>query len=98
MVSSPPAVSASRGSRHFGPPLLPLALISVALFAASLVVGAPGRGAVPPPHDLARDVIAFFSCHATTVRVWATTPGATALRLASLPASLSSRLRYLGFA
>lgn len=84
--------------RHVGPPLLPLALISVALFAASLVVGATGGGPFPSPYDDLRDVIGFFSAHRTTVRVAATLQFASAVPLAILAASLSSRLRYLGFA
>src|SRR5437588_808082 len=78
MVSSPTTVAASRGSRHVGPPLLALALISVALFAASLLVGATGGGSFPSPYDHTRDVIAFFSAHATTVRVAATLQFASA--------------------
>ena len=77
---------------------MPLALISVALFAASLVVGATGGGPIPSPYDDARDVIAFFSAHSTTVRVAATLQFASAVPLAILAASLSSRIRYLGFA
>jgi hypothetical protein len=80
-----------------GPPLLPLALISVALFAASLVVAATGGGPLPSPYDHTR-VIAFVSGHATTVQVAATLQFASAVPLAILAASLSSRLRYLGFA
>jgi hypothetical protein len=98
MIFSPIAPSASRGSRHVGPPLLPLALISVALFAASVGVGATGGGPFPSPYDDTRDVIAFFSAHAVTVRVAATLQFASAVPLAILAASLSSRLRYLGFA
>src|ERR1700730_17637017 len=66
MNSSPTTMSASR---HVGPPALPLALVSVALFAASLVIGATGGGPFPSPYDHTRDVIAFFSGHATTVRL-----------------------------
>jgi hypothetical protein len=77
---------------------VPLALISVALFAASLVVGATGGGPFPSPYDDASDVIAFFSAHPTTVRVAATLQFASAVPLAILAASLSSRIRYLGFA
>jgi hypothetical protein len=98
MTSSPTSVTASRGSRQVGPPLLALALISVALFAASLVVGASGGGPFPSPYDHTRDVIAFFSGHATAVRVAAALQFASAVPLAILAASLSSRLRYLGFA
>ena len=98
MISVPTAGTASRGSRHVGPPLLPLGLISVALFAASLVVGATGGGPFPSPYDDTRDVIAFASAHATTIRVAATLQFASAVPLAILAASLSSRLRYLGFA
>jgi hypothetical protein len=98
MISSQATIAASRGSRHVGPPLLALALISVALFAASLVVGATGGGPFPSPYDHTRDVVAFFSAHGTTVRVAATLQFASAVPLAILAASLSSRLRYLGFA
>jgi hypothetical protein len=97
MDFSPPA-PASRPRRHVGPPLVPVAVISVALFAASLVVGAAGGGPFPSPYDDARDLLAFFSAHSTTVRVSATLQFASAVPLAILAASLSSRLRYLGFA
>jgi hypothetical protein len=97
MYSSPTA-SATRPRRHVGPPLLPLAVVSVALFAASLVVSAAGGGPFPSPYDHAHDVIAFFSAHSTTVEVTATLQFASAVPLAILAASLSSRIRYLGFA
>jgi hypothetical protein len=84
--------------RHVGPPLLPLSLISLAFFAASLVVGATGGGPFPSPYDDLHDVITFFSAHRTTVQVAATLQFASAVPLAILAASLSSRLRYLGFA
>jgi hypothetical protein len=89
---------AQRRRRHVGPPLVPVALISVALFATSLVVSATGGGPFPSPYDDANDVIAFFSAHPTTVRVAATLQFASAVPLAILAASLSSRIRYLGFA
>ena len=101
MISSPAAPATSSASsvhRHVGPPLLPLALISVALFAASLVVGATGGGPFPSPYDHARDALAFFAAHSTTVQVAATLQFASAVPFAILAASLSSRLRYLGFA
>ena len=98
MISSSPTVSAPSGPRHVGPPLFSLALISVGLFAASLVVGATGGGPFPSPYDSASDLIAFFSRHSTTVQVAATLQFASAVPLAILAASLSSRLRYLGFA
>ncbi len=93
-----PGPPPSRVPRHVGPPLVPVAVISVALFAASLVVGAAGGGPFPSPYDHASEVIAFFSAHSTTVRVAATLQFASAVPLAILAASLSSRLRYLGFA
>jgi hypothetical protein len=77
---------------------MPLALISVALFAASLVVGATGGGPFPSPYDDLHDVMGFFAAHRTTVQVAATLQFASAVPLAILAASLSSRLRYLGFA
>jgi hypothetical protein len=95
-ASSPSPTSPPR--RHVGPPLVPVAVISVALLAASLVVSATGGGPFPSPYDHTRDVIAFFSGHATTVRVAATLQFASAVPLAILAASLSSRIRYLGFA
>jgi hypothetical protein len=97
-MASSPSSAAQRPHRHVGPPLVPLALISMALFAASLVVGATGGGPFPSPYDDASNVIAFFSAHSTTVRVAATLQFASAVPLAILAASLSSRLRYLGFA
>lgn len=84
--------------RHVGPPLVPLAGIATALFVASLVVGAAGGGPFPSPYDSSADVLAFFAAHETTVRVAATLQFAAAVPLAILAASLSSRLRFLGFA
>jgi hypothetical protein len=81
-----------------GPPLLPLALIVFVLLTASLVVGAAGGSPLPSAYDHTRDLIAFFSGHGTTVRVASTLQFASAVPLAILAASLSSRLRYLGFA
>jgi hypothetical protein len=97
-MDASPSSPASRGRRHVGPPLVPLALISVGLFAASLAVGATGGGPFPSPYDSPSDVVAFFSAHSTTVRVAATLQVAAAVPLAILAASLSSRLRSLGFA
>lgn len=91
MAPSPPP-------HHVGPPLLPLALIVCGLFAASLIVGAAGGGPFPSPYDPAHDVLAFFAGHSTTVRVAATLQFASAVPLAILAASLSSRVRFLGFA
>jgi hypothetical protein len=79
--------------------LVPVALISVALFVASLVVAAAaGGGPFPSPYDDTSDVIAFFSAHRTTVQVAAALQFASAVPLTILAASLSSRVRYLGFA
>jgi hypothetical protein len=88
----------SSSLRHVGPPLLPVALIAAGLFLASLVVGAGGGGPFPSPYDSADDVLRFFSAHSTTVRAAATLQFASAVPLAILAASLSSRLRFLGFA
>lgn len=96
---SPPAPPPrSAGRRQPGPPLLPLALISTALFVASLVVGAAGGGPFPSPYDSAHEVTAFFAAHRTTVQVAATLQFASAVPLAILAAALSSRVRFLGFA
>jgi hypothetical protein len=83
--------------RHVGPPLVPLALIATTLFVASLVVGAAGGGPFPSPYDSGSDVFAFFAEHSTTVRVAAALQFASAVPLAILAASLSSRVRFLGF-
>jgi hypothetical protein len=88
----------SSTSRHVGPPLVPLALIAAGLFLASLIVGAAGGGPFPSPYDSADDILRFFADHSTTVRATATLQFAAAVPLAILAASLSSRLRYLGFA
>ncbi|MDX6729278.1 MAG: hypothetical protein QOK49_4083 [Baekduia sp.] len=83
--------------RHVGPPLLPLALIASGLLVASLIVGAAGGGPFPSPYDHADVVLRFFADHSTTVRAAATLQFASAVPLAILAASLSSRLRFLGF-
>jgi hypothetical protein len=84
--------------RHVGPPLVPLAVIATILFVASLIVGVAGGGPFPSPYDSATGVFAFFAAHRTTVEVAATLQFASAVPLAILAASLSSRLRFLGFA
>jgi hypothetical protein len=88
----------SSRSRHVGPPLVPVALIAFGLFVASLIVGAAGGGPFPSPYDSADTVLRFFADHGTTVRAAATLQFACAVPLAILAASLSSRLRFLGFA
>jgi hypothetical protein len=95
-AAAPPPRAASRP--HKGPPLLPLALIATALFLASLVVGAAGGGPFPSPYDPTGDVLAFFAGHRTTVQVAATLQFASAVPLALLAVTLSSRLAFLGFA
>jgi hypothetical protein len=96
-MSSTPNVAPEPRRRHVGPPLVPLGLVGAVLFIASLVVGASGGGPFPSPYDDETDIYAFFSDHATTVRVSATLQFASAVPLAILAVSLSSRLRYLGF-
>jgi hypothetical protein len=97
-MDSSPRSPTSSPRRHVGPPLVPVALISVALFVASVVVGVTGGGPFPSPYDHTSDVIAFFSAHRTTVQAAAALQFASAVPLAILAASLSSRVRNLGFA
>lgn len=78
--------------------MVPLALISVGLFLASLIVGSAGGGPVPSPYASSTDVFSFFAAHRSTVAVSATLQFASAVPLAVLAASLSSRVRFLGFA
>jgi hypothetical protein len=97
MVISRPKNSEAGRPRHVGPPLVPLAVITTALFVASLVVGVLGGGPFPSPYDPTSDVLAFFAAHGTTVRVAATLQFASAVPLAILSAALVSRLQFLGF-
>jgi hypothetical protein len=98
MISPSTSESPGHIDRHVGPPLVPVALVSTGLFIASLIVGAAGGGPFPSPFDHDPQVFAFFSAHTTTVRWAAALQFASAVPLAILAASLSSRVRYLGFA
>ena len=94
----PSAAGPQPSHTHVGPPLLGLALISTALFVASLIVGAAGGGPFPSPYDDAGVIASFFAEHGTTVRVAATLQFASVVPFAILAVSLSSRLRFLGMA
>ena len=61
-------------------------------------MGAAGGQPFPSPYDDAGVIYAFFAGHSTTIRVGATLQFASAVPLAILAVSLSSRLRFLGLA
>jgi hypothetical protein len=85
-------------SFHRGPSLGALAIVFVALFAASLVVAGvmTGGARFPRPDDpveLARD---YFTRHAGAVRIAAFLQFGSAIPLGLFTATVTSRLRFLG--
>ncbi len=87
----------ARAATHRGPPLVALALISAALFAAGVIVSAAAGAGFPSPYDSAAEIQAFFAGHRDAVRVTAFLQFASAVPLAIFTATVVSRLRFLGF-
>src|SRR6476620_2752431 len=87
----------ARAATHRGPPLVVLALISAALFAAGVIVSAAAGAVFPSPYDSASEIQAFFAGHRDAVRVTAFLQFASAVPLAIFTATVVSRLRFLGF-
>ena len=83
--------------RHAGPPLALPAVVFLALFAGSLVLGAILTGGTAPPIPFgATDAsLRFFVDHATAVRVAAFLQFGAAVPLAIFTATVVSRLHFL---
>jgi hypothetical protein len=83
--------------RHAGPPLALPAVVFLALFAGSLVLGVILTGGTPPPIPFgATDAsLRFFVDHATAVRVAAFLQFGAAVPLGIFTATVVSRLHFL---
>src|SRR3954471_8288888 len=85
-------------TRFAGPPLLPVALIHILLFAASLIFAAVLRRGAPfvTPFADGEAVRAFFADNPLAVKVSAFFFFGSAVPLGIFTATIVSRLRYLG--
>jgi hypothetical protein len=90
--------STQRLRRFAGPPLLPLALVHVLLFAASLAVGAMLRGgpSYANPYGPIEDAQRFFGANPEALRWSAFLSLGSAVPLGIYTATIVSRLRFLG--
>ena len=93
-----PQTGSSRVLVHPGPPLLPVALIHVALFGSSLFV----RGILAPdapspnPFGAPSATVDFFANHGDVARLIAFLQFGSAVPLAIFTATIVSRLQFLG--
>ncbi len=87
-----------RSRRFAGPPLLPLALVHVVLFAAGLAVGAILRHgpSYANPYGPIKDVQRFFTANPEALRWSAFFLFGSAVPLGIYTATIVARLRYLG--
>lgn len=96
--SHPTAHPAARAAhrRSGGPPLGPLAIVSLALTVASAVVLIAGTGSAPDPFAPAAEVAAWYAAHPVVVRVGAMLQFGAAVPLGILAASVYARQLRLG--
>jgi hypothetical protein len=86
------------GEEHRGPHLLGLAIVTTALFFASLLVTAllTHGGHLPSPFDPATSTAGFFSDYRSAVQINAFLQLGAAIVLGNFAVSVVSRLRFLG--
>ncbi|MDF3338085.1 hypothetical protein P3H80_11670 [Mycolicibacterium septicum] len=85
-----------RRPQQSGPPLAPLAAISLVLLLAGLIVGVALAGVMPMPYAATTTVLAYIRDHAVAVQAVATGTFASSVPLAIYAATVSTRLRQLG--
>ena len=86
----------ARRPQQSGPPLAPLAAISLVLLLAGLIVGVALAGVMPMPYAATTTVVAYIRDHAMAVQAVATGTFASSVPLAIYAATVSTRLRQLG--
>lgn len=82
--------------RHGGPPLAPLAAISLGLLLGGLALGVGLGGVMPLPYGPAPAVLQYFGSQHAAVRACAVGAFASAVPLGIYAATASTRLRQLG--
>lgn len=90
MQSAPPT------GRQGGPPLAPVAAVSLALLLAGLVVGVALGGVMPLPYGDPAEVVRYIHDHHSAVQASAVGAFAASVPLAIYAATVSTRLRQLG--
>ena len=86
----------ARRPKQSGPPLAPLAAISLVLLLAGLIVGVALAGVMPMPYAATTTVLAYVRDHAVAVQAVAAGTFASSVPLAIYAATVSARLRQLG--
>ncbi|MEV0672165.1 hypothetical protein [Mycobacterium sp. NPDC050441] len=82
--------------RQGGPPLAPVAAVSLALVLVGLGVGVALGGVMPLPYGAAADVLRYVHDHHAAVQAGAVGAFAASVPLAIYAATASTRLRQLG--
>ncbi len=88
--------SPQRGGRQGGPPLAPVAAVSLVLLLAGLGVSVALGGVMPLPYGAAADVLRYVHDHPVAVQAAAVGTFAASVPLAIYAATVSTRLRQLG--
>ncbi|MEN4399584.1 hypothetical protein ACNQR7_28055 [Mycolicibacterium senegalense] len=88
--------SPQRGGRRGGPPLAPVAAVSLVLLLAGLGVSVALGGVMPLPYGAAADVLRYVHDHPAAVQAAAVGTFAASVPLAIYAATVSTRLRQLG--
>lgn len=98
MNQSSTHIEQRRRGGQAGPPLLVVLLVSIGLFAASLIAGTvvAGNHTYPSPFDSAPKIAAFFAGHTDAVQVTGLLQFASAVPLLIFTATVTVRLQHLG--
>jgi hypothetical protein len=89
-------MSPPRPARQGGPPLAPLAAVSLTLLLVGLAVGIALGGVMPLPYGAAGDIVRYVHDHHSAVQASAIGTFAASVPLAIYAATASTRLRQLG--
>ncbi|MEE6164280.1 MULTISPECIES: hypothetical protein [unclassified Mycolicibacterium] len=95
-AGSATAARTARTGRQGGPPLAPLAAVSLGLLLAGVIVGVAVGGVMPLPYGGAADILRYVHAHHGAVRACAVGTFAASVPLAIYAATVSTRLRQLG--
>ncbi len=97
MLKSNTQTPGTHAGQHYGPSLGGVALVHLALFAASLVVLAVmGKGAMPMPNGPVTEAQGYYARSADSVRLTAFLQFGSAIPLGIFTAAITSRLKFLG--
>ncbi len=90
------STGSARPGRQGGPPLAPLAAVSLGLLLAGVIVGVVIGGVMPLPYGAAADILRYVHDHQGAVLACAVGTFAASVPLAIYAATVSTRLRQLG--